>query len=672
MLLASLLIATLRPPLQMELRATRLTEIVKDLATKLDRRLYVSPELSNRVLIVRFDGVDPDLALQRIALATDAEWIERGQNTVLVISPGRQAALTAKWYEARTKGIQNAIEEIAKPLVDHPRFDMKEAKKLEEDLHNFDTANEGREEEGMSFFKNMQTLFARGPGGRAIAQILRECDPGEIARLPLSSHSVFATNPNRLQRAMPQGTGAVLTNLRADMTTWKQAMESAPGRPQKDGWYGGDPRHTEISDAKAAKVLLRFDVFGPISTINVRLCGYDADGKCLFSNDGQIDPGFFKVGEDNANMQVAVGKDPNYDLSEESRHWLAFQDLTYSTGERPDAEWTKVLADPLTRDPLSFMPSECILAYAKLSKKNLVANVTDDLLSIPDGLVAKPKVNLVGYLNFLKGFAHYAIDQDDQWIQIKPDGQMGPPQYPEDRGALKRLLDTTLANGYLTIDALAEYARTMDRSWNTAGFYSLRVLLPRSERLLQSANMPALRFFGDLSPSQRKALIDGGEVSLATTAPAAKDALYKFASSVDSPEFGDGLYLDGENLAGSPNHPLGAEPSEIFANGVPAGAIQAKTFNDSFLLVGTQNTKYAAWTNLVTPEGYANGRKKPDSVYTDNDDFWLGSLFSLKLNVGLGGRMSMQMNFKEHRYDLRKQPLKRDGLPAEVRRKIGD
>lgn len=675
MLLASLLLACSKPhaaPLQMEMRATRLTEIVKQLGTTLDRRLYVSPELNDRVLIVRFDGVDPDLALTKIAQATDAQWIQRGENTVLTITSARQNALTAQWYEARTKGIQKAIEKIAAPLRESPKFDMKEAKKLEEQLSIFDAQAENQEETGgMGFYKNMQSLFARGPAGRAIAELLRQCDPGQIARLPLNSRSVFATRPNRLQLPMPRGIDAVLTNLRTDSLTWKQALESAPSRPKKDRWYGGDPRRVDVPETPVAKVLLFVETYGAISTINLKLVAYDEKGEPLFTNQSQIDPGFSAGYQDSEPLLAAMGKDPNHVLSEESRKWIAFQDLSYVSPERPDAAWLKTIADPVSRDPLSFVPSELILAYAKYEKKNLVANVTDDLMTSANDLLKSPKLNLVGYINYIKGRSHYGVESEGNWIQIKPDGTIGPPQYPQDRFALKHLLDSALATGYLSLDAMSEYAKSVGDDWSGAAFYSLRVLLPRSERLLQFTNMAALRFFGQLSPAQRRSLREGEEIQLGAITPAARTALFLVTCSNSvSDSRGEGLYLDGQSVATQLSVPLAAEPTEVFAEGLPASVIQAKTSQDRQILVGTQNTRYVAWTRLTTPESYGENIKRPDSVYTEKDEFWLGSIYTLALKIPLSERVTLQMGLKEHQYDLRKPALTRQTLPQNIRAKI--
>jgi|GEM_PF-4918574 len=671
MIAALIFAVTIQSPLTMDVRAERLPILVKDLAAKLNKNLYVSPELSNRVLVVRFDDIAPELALEKIASAVDGEWVQRAANTVLTITPGKQRELDERWYSGRIKGMENAIAKLSKPLQDKPAFDAAEAKKLEEDLARLD-AKPGDDDAPFIDFRERQAIFAHGPAGRAIARLLKTFTPAELAHLPFSSVITYATHPTRLQRELSQETEAILAKLRQENDVWQKALTAAPARPEeKNGWMSGDPRHAELPDTKIAKTILRFDTYGPISTINVTLTCYDATGEPIFTSVLPIDPGFYSPANV-VKIDNAVTKDPDFEPSEESRQWATLIDYNYTKDERCDANWEKIVADPVSRDPLSFVPSEYLLAYAQRAKKNMVASLTDELLLLPPGTEQGAKVNLVGYLKYIQTRALFAISEDDKWIEIKPDGASGPPKFPSDREALRKLLTDAVSRGYMSVDALGDYAQVADEGWNGAAFYSIRILLPRAERVLQEANMRAYRFYGRLSPAQRRAAMAGNPIPSESLSQSARQALIEMALHPAMVSDAEGIFMEGEPMAFRLMRPLRTEPTEIFANGFPNSPLVAKPSTTEQLLIGTpQRGNYTAWTHIMPPDAYGNSLRENPKSFSENDDVWVGATFSLACQIGLTANLDLRFKLTEQRFDLRKPAYHAGTLPDDIKKKLG-
>jgi hypothetical protein len=241
---------------------------------------------------------------------------------------------------------------------------------------------------------------------------------------------------------------------------------------------------------------------------------------------------------------------------------------------------------------------------------------------------------------------------------------------PDDRFACRKLLGSALETGYFTLDALAEYAKDADPSWNALAFQMARILLPRSERILQELDWKPLRIYAELSPAQRRSLLNGETVSTMALSNRAKKEILDACTTVGFGSYENGVFFAGRRLNQSPSR-FQEEPTVFLADGIPAGELRSKTTAEEDLLVGTRSGKYVAWTRFATPESLRSQMQDEREVFSSADDFWLGKSITLDLNLGLLPGVELRMKMNERQFDLRKPPTKLKDLPADIQRRIG-
>ncbi len=669
-MLATLCLLLAQPQtIDLELRASRLPVLVEALEQKLNERLFCSPELGRHVVLVRFTGVSPAEVKAKIAEAVDAEWVDRNGTLTLLRTAAKQRALTTAWHSMRERSASVALAEFNEQLAKYPKFDLDTGRKLLSDLAKFDQDEDPTQPGGRVDWQQQGKAHARAPGGRAIIRLLNLMGASELASIPVG-RTVYATNPTRLQKPLPNGLDAILRSWDQEEDVWRNVLEAAPQTRPDGGSLSSDPRFAKYAGAKPYKVLLIAQRYGPRANINFSLQGYDSAGEVQFSSSVDLHPGW-SVNMQSIQNAVQVGTAKGtYELSPESQTRLSFSSLEYESDARPDPEWVKVLADPVARDPLSFELSEVLLEIAKVSKSNMVASLNDAITLPTVSQGVKAPINLEGVLKYNELMGHIDVERDGNWIQIKPTTKYGPPALPDDRFAAKRLIQSGLQNGYFTIQALADFSQNAEAEWNAVAFYLSRMLLPRSERILQDMEYRGLRFFGALSLVQQKSLMNGEPVPLNTLSESAQQRLLHLALQLNSHSAQEGLFVEGQNTGMRLHNSLSAEPTEFLAKPFGGDSVRPEIKSEDELLIGTKNGKYVAWSRLLKPEQFGRALEKGDGVYSREDDLWTGATVSLKLVVPLAPETELRFQLKEHRYDLRRKPLKLDQMPPDIRKRI--
>lgn len=656
-------------PLDFEMRAARLPVVVEAFSQKTGEKLFCSPELGRQVLVVKFTGVTSTEAKAKIAEVADAEWVDRNGTLTLLRTPGKQRELDAKYQAGLDKAMGEALDELDASVKKVPKFDIVTARKLLDDLNALDSKTD--DPNGYRDWRAAGREHMKGPGGRAIIKILTMLGTRELTTLPVG-RTVYATNPTRLQKPLPNGVDNVLRTWDSEQQVWDQALRAKPPSEPKDGFTSTDPRFTSYGDNRAQKVILAFKRYGPKANISCSITGYDATGTPQFSSSVDLVPKWaIQSGNVRAALEAGLAKG-TYTLSPESQERVALSSLDYKEDIHPTAEQIKVYSDPVARDPLSFEHSEILLAVANGAKVNMVASLSD-LLILPSTQGGDPKlpINLDGYLKYNELMGNIQVEKSDKWILIKPFSKEGEPTLPEDRFVVKKLIQSGLQTGYFTIEALADYALTADVQWNPLSFYLARILLPRSERLLQDMDVKGLRFFGSLSPIQRRELLAGNSIGMNTLSNTAKGKLIEFALDGDSRDGTGGLYVNGQNTSMRLANHLNAEPTEFLARGTAGNLITSSIKSNDQMMIGTpQNGNYSAWTHFSSPENYRNSLRNQRGTFGKDDNFWVGQTVQFVISANLGPQIEAKMSLKEHRYDLRKAPLKFDQLPDEIKKRI--
>jgi hypothetical protein len=661
------IVAAQSSAINLETRAARLPVFLAELSKQVGEPLECAPNLAGQVVLVRFKGVGKEEALSRIAGAVDGEWQVVKGVTFLSRSTSLQRELERKWRSQAIARFADAIKPLTDQIDTNPRFDGEAAKKLVAEMHALDKQIKGDES---YFFREMQrvnAIHARGPGGRAISRIFRSMGAAEIADLPVG-RTVFSLNPTRLQRPMPKGIADVVQTLRKEQEIWNQELEANPPVTGDGGYMSTDPRFAKFSFEPVRQVLMVASRHNPRSNIMFELSGFDSHGSLLFYVTSNLMPtNLLPDTEKLGKLRSAKG---DFELSPTSRRLLELMDYSYAKPDRVDPQLAAIVRDPVKNEPLQFAHSEIVLAYAEKAGKNLVASINDQLSVTDRDPTRSGKVNLDAFIGSAILLSNIDLEVDERWISIKPSTRFGTPRMPDDRFACRKLLESALENGYFTLDALADFAKVVDPSWNALAFQMARVLLPRSERILQEVDWQPLKVYAELGVAQRRSLLNEGAISTMALSNQAKKEILDACTTTGFGSYESGIFLAGRRLNRPPSR-FQEEPTIFLADGIPPGELRAKTAAKDELLVGTRSGKYVAWTRFATPESLRSQMQEEREVFSTADDYWLGKSVTLDLNLGLQPGVELRMKMVERQFDLRKPPTSLKDLPADIQRRIG-
>ena len=650
-----------------EARAARLPVFLAELSKHIGEPLECSPNLASQVVLARFKGVRPEQALRRVALVVDGEWQTVNGRKVLTRSSAMQRALEGKWRRRQAQWIAEAMKPGQRALEESPKFDRSTARALLRDIAANERQSAAQEKWDIQTTAKLYDLHARGPEGRAMTRLLYQLGPDVLAALPVG-RTVFTLRPNRYQRQLPRSVTEIVRSLRAEQDIWDQELEANPIPMGENGFLRTDPRMSSMGQGSIENVLLIANRHNPRSNISFDFAGYGADRNVVFSAHANLIPGFHFANRDQIQkLQIAGGW---AELSPIALTLLRLVALDYANKERAAPEVVAIVRDPVKFEPLSFAPSELILAHAAQRGKNLVAALNDSL-EIPALTTTDPdKTNASAFvtLNILR--SNIDVEDSSDWMLIKPSSKGGEPLLPDDRFACHELLASALSLGYFTVETLSEFANKSENNGNGLAFTMARILLPRSERILQEADWEALRVYDGLSRSQRNSLARGEAVSISTLSPKAKETLLDTTLRTGFQSFKNGLFVGAMRLDTLPEK-WEYEPTNMFGAGIPNGAITIQAVVNSDLLIGTSNAKYVAWTRFASPEVFGQQIRRGSNVFSADDDLWPGTTHTMNLRFGFGNDLALKLELIEHRYDLRKKPLKIKELPADIQRRIG-
>lgn len=662
-----LLICQAPTTIDLELKAARLPVVIDALAAKTQEKLFCSPQLGRHVVVVKLDSVTPAEARRKIAEAVDAEWQDRNGTLTLLRTAAKERELNAKWRDGQRKTIADGLASLFDQLEKTPKFTPAVAQKLLSDLNAQDVKQKEDAPQVFGDYFKLSIEHARGPGGRAITRVLKLLGPDGISDLPVG-RTVMAIAPTRLQRPLPIAAKDVLRQWVDEQRTWTVALEGQPNQ-ERGMMMGTDPRLSKFGEGEISRLLLIIMKYGPRANVNFDLRGFNTSGELVCRASISTHPTGFTPERLKKAYEIQAKKG-TFTLSPESMEKYSFSRMDYVDTKKPSPEWIKALSDPVTRDPLSYEHSEVLLALAKERKRNMVADLSEDMRIPSLDQPVPPPINLEAYLRYNETMLSIEVAEDDRWLIIKPWSQLGPPNLPEDRFAVRKLIQSGLRDGYFSIEAMAEHAVAANEDWNGTSFYLARILLPRSERILQDAPQRALRFYGFLSPMQQKTMREGGSVDFIQLSPASRQALLNLVTNPSDSHRDGGLFINGQNRSVMLENDLDSEPTEFLAQGLGSGSIAAKIESQEQLMVGTIGGQYVAWTRFIKPENLAAALKSPQGAHTKDDDYWMGSSLNLKVAVKLSATTELRFTLTEHRYDFRQDGVKMEKLPEAIRKKI--
>lgn len=668
------MLAVARAQVSLDFPPMPLSRLLPELGKKLGMTMACSGSIRGEVMILRADNTSPDEVMKRVADVAGGEWVKKSTGAVLSRSPEMERQIRRQGLSARANLMRDCIAKMSAEVAKVPVFDVHAGQRLEEDLFRSDQAAAGNDQDPNAGFENSQAqmkLFDRAPANRALVRLLGELNPDELASLPMGQITSYSTSPNRYQRALPGKAAGVIQALSQENDAWRQALLTAPQRPEKQSWLGGDPRMEAHAEGRPAKALLEITVYNRLAEVGVELFVADDQGKLLVHARGSIKAGTFTL-EGNAAGLEKVNKNPDFEISSQSKEFQKAFDLDY---EKPKPlltkEWEDIFVNPQLRDPLSFGTADAFREVAKREDKNLIGLITDELIRLPETKV-KGSVNLAGYLEYLQSRYGYKVTRANGWIELRPEAGSAPALPNMDREALHRFCVGVEKTGMLSLDSLSEIVPAAgSEDWAELPFDYSAAIAPRLERLLQFQNNGLIRLFAALTPEQRRVLREGGSFTASQLSPAAKTAVEDLFVQADF-SASDGIAKD-DRVIRSADPPLESRPSELLGAVRPfTMTISSKPSMTDVMVVGSRGGEYVPWTRVMPMSQFASmlGRDIGKDPRAKTSELWPAKQLKLPITISVGNGYSYRGNLEEIQVDVRQKPTPYSALPEALRSQI--
>ncbi|HTQ08726.1 MAG TPA: hypothetical protein VMI31_01505, partial [Fimbriimonadaceae bacterium] len=572
-------------------------------------KIACAPAIDNEILILRLQDAPMDKVMADIATVTSGRWEKEGETSYLVPDNNVREMQVTK---AQKKLATQIAETLKKQLATQPKVDDGKAPPQAVPAQ----------------------LAALGVGSTELAKIAQAIGPDRLSMVPDDGRVVFSSNPTGMQQTLPEGAGPAIDQFIVDYN--KIAASVSQDEPAKD--EQSDPNVAALMDllgprmkkpqpirgrpAKALVVASRRSLFGGF-TLELKL--YGENGKLLASNslplvlDIPFDP--TQILNQKPAVEPATSE-PEIELSPLSKemHGMNGSMGAMQAGHfKFSSQLLAALKDPVAHDPLSFVESEALIAVAKQRHEQLVADLPDSVLSIFDVLTNHDtKLTATSFMKTLAGDDGATVEESAGWMVVSPASPVQARKQRTDRAALKTLIDSTEANGYPTLDSIAEYAQTNESPIEgaPASMTYIMVFAPGAmqQGMMGVVNWDLMRFYGQLGADQRQVLRQGGRIAFDRLSPSQQTIVSKMVFGADeelmvenrqagakpkSDPLTDLIVSNIEKYTGGNENDFRSEPTEVMPSGLPAnGYVQVNFTSEPVGIPQTMSTDLGKGTAM--------------------------------------------------------------------------
>lgn len=557
---------------------------IADLAEKTGKKLACSPAMEREVLILNLHDAPLDKVMAEIANVTSGTWTQEGDITYL----STNGSVRAGEEQKAADHLSGQIDAFLKKQQDTM---AKAAKEAGDQSVNAAAAMFGMMGNSSSL---MKLAFAIG------AKQLAVSEGGRV---------VFSTNPTGMQKSLPSAAGPIIADYVTEHNKMAvMAKQDEPAKIDSDenmsalmdlfGSRMKKPQPITAPPAKALVVASRRGLFGGL-TLELKL--YDANGKVLASStmpimvDMPFDPE--TIGKP-APAPKTQGKD--IELSPVAQELYkagnSFGVMGGSSNLKLSAAALDAMKDPVEHDPLSFVYSEGLIAVSKDRNEQLVADLPDGMLSFFGNLTAKGKLTQDSFLKDLQGDDKGHVQEANGWLIVSPDNPVKSRKERADRFALRALIRAAQANGYASLDVLAEYATKNESPLEGAPATASYVMLFAPNAVQQSmmgmTNWDVLRLYGYLSSGQRQSLRQGARLPFSSLSPDQQKQLNKMLFGADETLMVENrgpnqpkqdpitemIMSQVQRFGGGNETDFRTEPTEVMPSGLPSNGFISVNF----------------------------------------------------------------------------------------------
>ncbi len=592
--------------------------LLDDLAKKTNLHLQAAANVRDDVVLLSCKDAASDDVMARVAAVLHAQWTKSGENYILSRDSNLVLADRKAEFGAAAVSLRTQLNELMAQVRAQGTMTPEQAKQIVEDNAKAMEAmmnGGGSKGDAVRRFESAQT---KSPGSRAVIRMLAAMSDSELANMASGRRVVFSSRSTRMQLPMPNGAfDAARTFVRE-----QQLIAAATPPPANNGEtkivIGGfsDGRMGTGNPNDMAVVILVMNDGGPLGGSGMaRVAIADSKGETICSGSFGLKPspplpanGAPSVGEkpislspltvefDKAMVQSAGADGGMKRIMAFSMDTGGAKPSSASFVISPDSPKTpqiplspdlrKALLSPDKVEPLSFSTFEGMRAIA--GDQNLCAY-------LPDGLVVPVARFMAGgdrTPSALKAFTARVSDlqyaEDGKWMTVQPRRAFSARDKRVSRLGLTNLLHTMTTKQALSLEDVSAYAATQPKSIASSDFdlaYAHAVATALSDEMLTpltyGGEWAIMRFYGQLSPTQRQALLAGRPLPINSLSPdqvaILADQVYQSPDGPTSMSGGNGtrgmrFMIGGESVSN--------ERTFVLPNGLP---------NDGFVRMSSSN-----------------------------------------------------------------------------------
>lgn len=601
-------------------KADSVIRVLEEFSRGTGIEVSAAPGLADEIVLVRVKDLPVQEFYDRLAATVNGEWVKDNSNK-LFLRPRAAARSAGKavFGDRLRKYLKKRLETLKEPLTDE---------KMEENLrqiNKLESADEdGGDPDGNRWIKAMQ-LRDQAPMNRAAVEIFATLDLDRMSMMKPGDRLVYSMRPKPLQLPLPAAAINILRDMEQKAARF-QEIEQRLMREFHPEWFEHEKENPPVDESAGGEavappklsleqslfVVERTNEMYDDGSVRLRLvAAYDAvadpDGEnASYSNSIETQVGgwmdsqeeFAGLWNPTAPNSAAVKIPLRPESEEVKKEWA-----TIISGKAE--AFSEVHLRPDLHEPLSFAPSDLLTGW--LDAKNLQAiTVLPDAIGFMGIYGENPPPTVDGVDSFLKALS-MMIPSESQggWFSFTPEAISLSGR--TNRQALARFLKAFRTSGQIQMDPLAELFASSQTGQFGMGLLMM-YLQAGGGAGLNSLSLPAMKFYGSLTSTQRGVLKAGGKIPYAQLTKPQRDAfaglVYGASPKVhqvpnpDEPtRRSDSDFYDYGAEVG-----IESEPTNLWSKGIPEGAfVTGKNKSFTMMFAYPSTPQEFDWTYPQSP-----------------------------------------------------------------------
>lgn len=650
------------PLIDFDSKAAAVGQVLAKLSGQVGVKLRAAPKLAEEVVYVHAKQVDLPTLKAKLAEAMAGAWTVDGEFEVLTRTPALENKVWKDHVAYRRRLVDDALKDIQKKLA--VAFD---AKALAAGLSALPTEADvsGDMSAARRRYEMQNALFERGPRARLLDRLLLACNPDDLAAIGPYERRVFKVGPTALQRGFNGGKfKQAMAAYAIEQQAWNDEAAKANFKAEPEGRMASDPRGQIEPGAKTPKFTLEVKRGEMTALLLVNLTGDTESGNQIMGQAALADPAR-KFLDGQMTPAEPVATDPVVSLSENSKEFeSAMKDRFAGRGSHAlSPRMKEMMLGVVTEDPLSWAVSDALNDYSKSKAENIVAVLPDSLLSTTFFISRERPLRVNAFMESLVQSGATELQSRDGWLEISPADRYEAKLNFTPRGSVVALMKSVFGLGRLDIRDYAKYAfdsKLLNRGG--LGDWFLALYDPSVLGASDRTDWKCLQLYGSFSRREQASLEAGGQFAYGAMNFGQK-------SIVERIVFADRLSLDGDGFSDY----RGAEPTEMFATGVPGDCVTSATVQKTPVIVAYARDKDGKTRPLRNLDPYTLATIETDMLgnpermaaygVANLAGYAIGADKILNLKIQISPRVRKVASITVPDYDANATPVAWDKLP---------